>query len=73
MVDNLKSAVLQRLTGAAPVFNPQYLDFSRHYGFEIVPCLAAMLVDKFRYHLPLHRQHQRLQDVQVIETRRYRE
>ena len=38
MVDNLKSAVLQRLTGAAPVFNPQYLDFSRHYGFEIVPC-----------------------------------
>ena len=38
MVDNLKSAVLPRLTGAAPVFNPQYLDFSRHYGFEIVPC-----------------------------------
>ena len=38
MVDNLKSAVLQRLTGAAPVFNPKYLDFSRHYGFEIVPC-----------------------------------
>jgi transposase len=26
MVDNLKSAVLQRLTGVAPVFNPRYLD-----------------------------------------------
>ncbi|MDO8294703.1 MAG: IS21 family transposase [Gallionella sp.] len=38
MVDNLKSAVLQRLIGAAPVFNPKYLDFSRHWGFEIKPC-----------------------------------
>ena len=38
MVDNLKSAVLQRLAGVAPVFNPKYLDFSRHWGFEIAPC-----------------------------------
>ena len=38
MVDNLKSAVLQRLVGQAPVFNPKYLDFSRHWGFEISPC-----------------------------------
>jgi len=38
MADNLKSAVLQRLVGAAPVFNPKYLDFSRHWGFEISPC-----------------------------------
>jgi len=30
--------VLQRLIGAAPVFNPKYLDFSRHWGFEIAPC-----------------------------------
>src|SRR6202162_32704 len=35
MVDNLKSAVLQRLAGAAPVFNPRYLDFARHHGFAI--------------------------------------
>lgn len=35
MVDNLKSAVLKRLVGAAPVFNPKYLDSSRHWGFEI--------------------------------------
>lgn len=38
MIDNLKSAVLQRLVGAAPVFNPKYLDFSRHWGFKISPC-----------------------------------
>lgn len=38
MVDNLKSAVLQRLTGQAPVFNPRYLDFAHHHGFRIVPC-----------------------------------
>lgn len=38
MVDNLKSAVLKRLTGAAPVFNPRYLDFARHHGFKIVAC-----------------------------------
>ena len=38
MIDNLKSAVLQRLVGQAPVFNPKYLDFSRHWGFKISPC-----------------------------------
>ncbi|MEA3278493.1 MAG: IS21 family transposase [Pseudomonadota bacterium] len=38
MVDNLKSAVLRRLTGEAPVFNPRYLDFSRHAGFTIRAC-----------------------------------
>ena len=38
MVDNLKSAVLQRLVGAAPVFNPNYLAFSKHWGFAISPC-----------------------------------
>jgi transposase len=38
MVDNLKSAVLQRLAGEAPVFNARYLDFARHWGFEITAC-----------------------------------
>jgi transposase len=38
MVDNLKSAILQRITGRDPVFNPRYLDFANHYGFRIVPC-----------------------------------
>ena len=38
MVDNLKSAVLQRLVGLAPVFNPKYLDFSKHWGFGTSAC-----------------------------------
>ncbi len=38
MVDNLKSAVLRRIVGQAPVFNPKYLDFAKHYGFEISAC-----------------------------------
>ncbi len=38
MVDNLKSAVLRRITGEAPVFNPRYLDFARQCGFRIVAC-----------------------------------
>jgi transposase len=38
MVDNLKSAVLRRIVGKSPVFNPRYLDFADHYGFSIVPC-----------------------------------
>jgi len=38
MVDNLKSAVLQRPLGEAPVFNPKYLDFATHHGFTIAPC-----------------------------------
>lgn len=38
IIDNLKSAVLQRLAGVAPVFNARYLDFSRHWGFEISAC-----------------------------------
>jgi len=38
MVDNLKSAVLKRIVGRAPVFNPKYLDFANHYGFTIAAC-----------------------------------
>jgi transposase len=38
MVDNLKSAVLRRIVGRLPVFNPRYLDFANHYGFTITPC-----------------------------------
>lgn len=38
MVDNLKSAVLRRIVGQAPVFNPTYLDFAHHYGFAISAC-----------------------------------
>ena len=38
MVDNLKSAVLKRLIGEAPVLNPRYVDFARHQGFKIAAC-----------------------------------
>jgi len=38
MVDNLKSAVLTRVLGEAPVFNPKYLDFATHCGCPIAPC-----------------------------------
>jgi len=38
MVDNLKSAVLRRIVGRPPVFNPRYLEFANHYGFTIAPC-----------------------------------
>jgi transposase len=38
MVDNLKSAVLKRALGEAPVLNPKYLDFATHNGFTITPC-----------------------------------
>jgi transposase len=48
MVDNLKSAVLRRITGEAPVFNPVYLDFARTYGFTIAPCNVAKGNEKGR-------------------------
>jgi transposase len=38
LVDNLKSAVLKRALGEAPVVNPKYADFAKHNGFRIVPC-----------------------------------
>lgn len=38
MVDNLKCAVLRRLVGNAPLFNPRYQDFAKHYDFKISPC-----------------------------------
>jgi transposase len=38
MVDNCKTAVLTHVPGTEPVYNPQYLDFARHYGFRIKAC-----------------------------------
>ncbi len=38
MVDNLKSAVIRRMIGQAPVFNLRYLDFANHHGFTIKAC-----------------------------------
>ena len=38
MIDNLRSAVLQRTVGQAPVFHPRYADFARHHRSRIAPC-----------------------------------
>ncbi len=40
--------MLKRLTGEAPVFNPRYVDFSRHYGFEITACNVGQAHEKGR-------------------------
>jgi transposase len=48
MVDNLKSAVLKRLVGEAPVFNPRYLNCANHYGFKIRACNVAKGNEKGR-------------------------
>ena len=48
MVDNLRSAVLQRMIGEAPVFNPQYQAFADHYGFTIKACGVAKGNEKGR-------------------------
>jgi hypothetical protein len=48
MVDNLKSAVLNRVLGQDPVLNPKYLDFAKHYGFSITPCAVKKGNEKGR-------------------------
>jgi len=48
MVDNVKSAVLRRTVGEAPVFNPRYKDFADHFGFTIAPCGVGQAHEKGR-------------------------
>jgi transposase len=48
MVDNLRSAVLQRIVGQDPVFNPRYKDFADHFGFTIAPCGVGQAHEKGR-------------------------
>ncbi len=38
IIDNLKTGVISHPTGSRPVFNPRYLDYARHCGFEPVAC-----------------------------------
>ena len=49
MIDNLKSAVLRRVVGEAPMFNPRYVDFARHWGFGISACNVAKGNEKGRF------------------------
>lgn len=48
MVDNLKSAVLKRIVGQAPILNPKYLEFANHGGFTIAPCNVGKANEKGR-------------------------
>lgn len=48
MVDNLRCAVLSHVRGGPVEFNPRYLDFARHFGFEIVACNVAKGNEKGR-------------------------
>lgn len=41
MVDNCKTAIISHAPGTEPVYNAQYLDFARHYGFRIKACGPA--------------------------------
>jgi len=38
LIDNLKTGVLKHPCGERAVFNPRYLDFAAHYGFEARAC-----------------------------------
>ena len=48
MVDNLRSAVLRHVRGEPAQLNPRYVDFARHFGFEIVACAVAKGNEKGR-------------------------
>jgi transposase len=48
MVDNCKTAVLSHPLGQAAQFNPRYLDFAAHYGFQIRACGVRQPQEKGR-------------------------
>jgi len=48
MVDNCKTAVLSHPLGQPAQFNPRYLDFANHFGFEIRACGVRQAHEKGR-------------------------
>jgi transposase len=48
MIDNLKVGVLHHPVGGQPQFNPRYLDFAAHYGFDPVACQVRKANQKGR-------------------------
>lgn len=48
LIDNLKSAVLHHPHGERATFNPRYLDFAAHYGFEPRACNVRKANEKGR-------------------------
>ena len=47
-IDNLKTGVLSHRFGERAVFNPRYLDFAAHYGFEPRACNVRKANEKGR-------------------------
>ena len=45
-MENLKSVVIKR--GPEVIFNTQFLDFARHYGFSVYPCTPGRANEKGR-------------------------
>jgi hypothetical protein len=48
MIDNLKVGVLQHPLGQSAQFNPRYLDFAAHYGFQPLACTVKRANEKGR-------------------------
>jgi transposase len=48
LIDNLKTGVLSHPHGQAPVFNPRYLDFAAHHGFQPKACNVRKANEKGR-------------------------
>ena len=48
MIDNLKTAVLSHPRGQPAVLHPRYLDFARHYGFQVRACNVGAANEKGR-------------------------
>lgn len=48
LIDNLKTGVLSHPHGQAAVFNPRYLDFAAHYGFQPKACNVRKANEKGR-------------------------
>lgn len=48
LIDNLKTGVLEHRFGQRAAFNPRYLDFAAHYGFEPRACTVRKANEKGR-------------------------
>jgi len=67
VIETVRRVVKRRDTGeiTCPPARPSVLEKS----YADVSLLAGMLVDKFRYHLPLYRQHQRMKAAGITVSR----
>lgn len=48
MIDNLKVGVVRHPSGQKALFNPRYLDFAAHYGFQPIACNVRKANEKGR-------------------------